>query len=73
MSVAAYAPAGFVQDLRAIAAASTDPGEIAARGRPRARDLALSRTWLEPRHYTCDPAQASASTSWTRSLITACS
>jgi len=33
MSVAAYAPAGFVQDLRAIAAASTDPGEIAARGR----------------------------------------
>jgi predicted metal-dependent enzyme (double-stranded beta helix superfamily) len=57
MSVAAYTLASFVEDLRAIAAASTDPGEIAARVRPLARDLALSRTWLEPRHYTCDPAQ----------------
>ena len=30
---------------------------MAARVRPLARELALSRTWLTPQHYACDPVQ----------------
>jgi predicted metal-dependent enzyme (double-stranded beta helix superfamily) len=47
----------FVDDLRAITAATTDPRDIVAKVRPLARALALGRTWLEPKHYRCDEAQ----------------
>lgn len=47
----------FVDDLRTITGASRDPREIISRVRPLARDLALARTWLEPRHYRCDATQ----------------
>jgi predicted metal-dependent enzyme (double-stranded beta helix superfamily) len=49
--------AQFVNDLRAIAARTQDPGEIAGCVRPLARELALARTWLQPAHYACDPEQ----------------
>lgn len=48
--------ARFVQDLRAITAATRDPREIVSRVRPLARDLALAKTWLEPRHWEADAA-----------------
>jgi predicted metal-dependent enzyme (double-stranded beta helix superfamily) len=54
MTTTTYALSDFVNDLRAIASATTDPGEIASRVRPLARDLALAKTWLRPQHYTCD-------------------
>jgi predicted metal-dependent enzyme (double-stranded beta helix superfamily) len=47
----------FVGSLRAIATESADPAEIMARLRPLTRALAVGRTWLEPRHYTCDAEQ----------------
>jgi predicted metal-dependent enzyme (double-stranded beta helix superfamily) len=47
----------FVDDLRGITAQETDPRRIIERVRPLARDLALARTWLEPRHYQCDEGQ----------------
>jgi predicted metal-dependent enzyme (double-stranded beta helix superfamily) len=47
----------FVDDLRAITGSTSDAHEIIRRIRPLARDLALARTWLEPRHYQCDAAQ----------------
>ena len=52
-----YTLAQFVTDLRAIAASTQDPGEIAGRVRPLTSELALARTWLQPAHYACDPEQ----------------
>jgi predicted metal-dependent enzyme (double-stranded beta helix superfamily) len=52
-----YELRAFITELRDITAATGDPREIVARVRPLARDLAVARTWLEPKHYTCDPAQ----------------
>jgi predicted metal-dependent enzyme (double-stranded beta helix superfamily) len=49
--------AEFVARLRAIAAETRDPREITERVRPLARALALSRTWLEPKHYAGDEQQ----------------
>jgi predicted metal-dependent enzyme (double-stranded beta helix superfamily) len=49
--------ATFVDELRAITAATRDPREIVARVRPLVRDLALARTWLQPKHYQCDETQ----------------
>ena len=57
MSVPSYDLKRFVDDLRAITGATSDEQEIIRRVRPLARDLALARTWLEPRHYQCDAAQ----------------
>jgi predicted metal-dependent enzyme (double-stranded beta helix superfamily) len=57
MTVATYTLDAFVRDLRAITAATSNPGEITARVRPLARDLALAKTWLQPRHYECDAKQ----------------
>src|SRR5262245_41513099 len=57
MSVATYGLAEFVKDLRAIAAETQDHREIVNRVRPLARELGLGKSWLEPRHYTCDPEQ----------------
>lgn len=47
----------FVRDLRAITTAASSPGAIIAELRPMVRELALSRDWVQPHHYACDPAQ----------------
>jgi|RhiMetdeSRZDD1v2_1073273.scaffolds.fasta_scaffold05048_14 predicted metal-dependent enzyme (double-stranded beta helix superfamily) len=57
MSTTTYDLKRFVDDLRAITGSTSDAHEIIRRVRPLARDLALARTWLEPRHYQCDAAQ----------------
>lgn len=57
MAITTYTLERFIADLRAVAAATGEPGAILDRVRPLARELALSKTWLEPRHYTCDPEQ----------------
>ncbi len=57
MSVATYGLAEFVRDLRTITAETQDPREVVTRVRPLARELALGKGWLEPRHYGCDPEQ----------------
>lgn len=57
MTTTTYTLAEFVSDLRTITAETRDPRDIVSRARPLARELALSRSWLEPRHYTCNPAQ----------------
>ena len=57
MTTAVYTLDAFVKDLRTLAAETRDPGAMAARVRPLARELALARTWLQPKHYACDPEQ----------------
>ena len=57
MSTTTYELKQFVDDLRRITARHTDPREVIGLVRPLARDLALARTWLEPRHYQCDESQ----------------
>lgn len=52
-----YTLDAYVADLRTIAASTIEPGAIAARVRPLARDLAVARTWLEKAHYACDEGQ----------------
>jgi predicted metal-dependent enzyme (double-stranded beta helix superfamily) len=47
----------LANDLRAITAATADPRVIVERVRPLVREVALSRVWLEARHYECHPAQ----------------
>jgi predicted metal-dependent enzyme (double-stranded beta helix superfamily) len=57
MSGTAYHLKQFVDDLRAITAECREADEIIKRVRPLVRDLALAKTWLEPRHYHCDAEQ----------------
>ena len=57
MSAGTYTLAEFVARLRVITAATRDPREITERVTPLARALALSRTWLEPKHYAGDGQQ----------------
>ena len=57
MSTTLYDLERFVDDLRAITRESRDPRDIISRVRPLVRDLALARTWLEPRHYQADEGQ----------------
>lgn len=57
MAVAAYTLSDFVKDLRAITAETKDDRAIIDRVRPLARELALSKTWLDQRHYECDAEQ----------------
>lgn len=57
MTVATYSLAHFVNDLRAQTTARQDPREIVGHVRPLVRELALAKSWLEPRHYVCDPVQ----------------
>jgi predicted metal-dependent enzyme (double-stranded beta helix superfamily) len=57
MAVTTYSLEQFVKDLRAITKESGDSGEILTRVRPLARELALSKSWVVPKHYTCDPKQ----------------
>lgn len=47
----------LVSHLKTITAQTRDPHVIVVRVSPLVRDLALSRTWLEPKHYECDPHQ----------------
>jgi predicted metal-dependent enzyme (double-stranded beta helix superfamily) len=57
MTVTTYSLAQFVNDLRARSTATQDPREILSHVRPLAQELAIARSWLEPRHYVCDPVQ----------------
>lgn len=57
MVVATYDLAQFVKDLRKITAETKNHGAIIERVRPLAQQLALSKEWLEPRHYECDQEQ----------------
>lgn len=57
MTAPMYRLTEFVDDLRAITAETLDPRAIVVRVGPLARDLALTRTWLVPRHYECDAEQ----------------
>lgn len=57
MTAGTYDLAQFVSDLRAIAAGTHDASTITSRVAPLARELALSRSWLRPAHYHCDPTQ----------------
>lgn len=44
----------FVRDLRIITARTEDPRIIVAHLGPLVRNLALSKAWLEAKHYECD-------------------
>ena len=57
MTEARFAIAQFVRDLRIITARTEDPRVIVAHVSPLVRDLALSKTWLEVKHYECDLEQ----------------
>lgn len=57
MAVATDDLAQFVKDLRQITAETKNHGAIIDRVRPLAQRLALSKEWLEPRHYECDAEQ----------------
>jgi predicted metal-dependent enzyme (double-stranded beta helix superfamily) len=52
-----YGIAEFVEGLRVIAARTRDPRVVVELVVPLARRLALSRSWLEARHYGCDAEQ----------------
>ena len=52
-----YTLSQFVEDLRVITRETRNHGAIIDRVRPLARRLALSKEWLEKRHYACDAAQ----------------
>jgi len=47
----------FVADLRRITATTASEREILAQVRPLAREFAVQRAWLAPRHFAADPAQ----------------
>lgn len=47
----------LVADLKEITTATRDPREIVAQVGPLVRELALAKTWLEAKHYDCDPQQ----------------
>ena len=52
-----YGVAELVRDLRVITAETRDPAVVTERVRPLVRTLAISKSWLEPRHYACDSEQ----------------
>jgi predicted metal-dependent enzyme (double-stranded beta helix superfamily) len=47
----------FVTDLRRIASEGPDEKQVLLALRPLVQRFALSRSWLEPRHYEADPEQ----------------
>jgi len=47
----------LVSDLKTITSQTDEPRVIVERVRPLVRDLALSRTWLEAKHYECHADQ----------------
>ncbi len=50
----------FVEDMRAVAAGTTDEAELVSRLKPLAIRFARARSWLKPEHRECDNAQAAA-------------
>ena len=57
MTAAKPAMVRFLSQLRAIAARTQEARVIAARVSPIVRDFALSKTWLEAKHYDCNVEQ----------------
>jgi predicted metal-dependent enzyme (double-stranded beta helix superfamily) len=57
MRKVAYELPQFLDDLRAITNETCDSSAIVERVRPLARELALARTWLLPKHHACDAEQ----------------
>ncbi len=57
MATMTYTLSQFVEDLKAITTETTRHGAIIDRVHPLARQLALSKGWLEPLHYECDTKQ----------------
>lgn len=57
VTVTAAAVTAFVRNLSAVAASTRDDSEIIARVRPLASQLALDRSWIEPRFWECDEEQ----------------
>jgi hypothetical protein len=57
MAIATYTLADYIQALRTVTSETQDPNEIIARVGPLAERAALSREWLKPQHYACDPEQ----------------
>lgn len=57
MAVATYGLAQCVDDLRAITARTKNHGAIIDQVRPLAQRLALSKEWVKPGYYRCDPEQ----------------
>lgn len=57
MTTTPYDLTRFVDDLRRVADATSDPAAVVQRVRPLARELGLAKTWLRPEHYRCDAAQ----------------
>ena len=57
MTAATPAMTQFLSQLRAIAARTQEPRVIVAQVSPLVRDFALSRTWLEAKHYECNVDQ----------------
>lgn len=53
----AAAIAQLLDDLRRFTRQTQDPRVIVAHVCPLVLDLARSKTWLEARHYECDPGQ----------------
>src|SRR5438128_6491915 len=57
MAIATYTLADYIQDLRTVTSETQDPDEIIARVGLLAERAALSKEWLQPHHYACDPEQ----------------
>jgi predicted metal-dependent enzyme (double-stranded beta helix superfamily) len=57
MDANTYTIERFVQDLRRMSDEERDEHRLLAALKPLVRQLALSRVWLEPRHYEVDPNQ----------------
>src|SRR5262245_55304269 len=57
MTAATSAMARFLSQLRAIAARTEEPRVIVAQASPLVRDFALSKKWLEAKHYDCNVEQ----------------
>ena len=57
MNTESYTLDAFVDGLRKITASETDDKAIISAVRPLASRLAVSRSWLEPRHYEADEEQ----------------
>jgi predicted metal-dependent enzyme (double-stranded beta helix superfamily) len=55
--VEAVAITHLLDVLRSITRTTQDPRVIVEHVRPLVVDLALSKTWLEAKHYECDPGQ----------------
>jgi predicted metal-dependent enzyme (double-stranded beta helix superfamily) len=52
----AYSPAGLIDDMRRVTAATSDPAAIVKALSGPARRLAVERSWIEPRFYSCNAA-----------------